>query len=92
MKVTRPLEPEPRFRAPCGVFCPTCFLYMGNHDDPARLPHASVVLGVPEEDLRYEGCGSPRTAVGSGSAVGMASAGRKTRTRVQRPGSLSTRM
>ena len=62
MKVTRPLEPEPRFRAPCGVFCPTCFLYMGNHDDPARLPHASVVLGVPEEDLRCEGCGSSRTA------------------------------
>lgn len=42
--------------AVCGLFCPSCGLYIGTREDPKRLEILAKVLGRPVEEIRCEGC------------------------------------
>jgi len=50
------LKPDKKTAAVCGLFCPSCTLYIGTLDDPARLTFLSEQFGKPVEDLRCTGC------------------------------------
>jgi hypothetical protein len=55
-----PLQPEKRFAAACGLFCPGCSLYIGTQEDPARLELMAVQFNLPVEQLQCDGCRAER--------------------------------
>jgi len=44
--------------AVCGLFCPSCTLYIGTQEDPQRLEMLAGVLKLPVEEMRCGGCRS----------------------------------
>jgi len=42
--------------AVCGLFCPSCTLYIGTKEDPERLKSLSQALKMKVEDVKCEGC------------------------------------
>jgi len=44
--------------AVCGLFCPSCTLFIGTQEDPQRLQMLAGVLKLPVEDMRCGGCRS----------------------------------
>jgi hypothetical protein len=54
--------PEKTLAAVCGLFCPSCTLYIGTHEDPARLQRLADQFGRPAEDLVCHGCRSDKRA------------------------------
>ena len=50
------LTPDKKTAAVCGLFCPSCTLFIGTRDDPARLQFLSEQFGRPVEDLQCTGC------------------------------------
>jgi hypothetical protein len=53
-------RPEKRFQAACGLFCPSCTLFIGTTDDPARLDALAKHFNLPLEEVQCEGCRSNR--------------------------------
>jgi ribosomal protein L40E len=49
---------EKQFASVCGLFCPSCTLYIASSDDPERLTKIAGMLGLPEEEARCLGCSS----------------------------------
>jgi len=44
--------------AVCGLFCPSCTLYIGTQEDPQRLDLLSGIFKLPVAELRCGGCRS----------------------------------
>lgn len=52
--------PDKKLAAVCGLFCPSCTVYIGNHEDPGRLEAMSKRIGQPLDMLRCNGCRSDK--------------------------------
>lgn len=44
----------------CGLFCEACSLYIGTHEDPARLTLFAERYGLPVDEIKCDGCRSGR--------------------------------
>jgi hypothetical protein len=42
--------------AVCGLFCPSCTLFIGTQEDPERLKFLAQAFKLPVEDVRCGGC------------------------------------
>jgi hypothetical protein len=49
-------EYDKKTAAVCGLFCPSCTLFIGTQEDPQRLETMSGILKLPVEDIRCGGC------------------------------------
>ena len=49
---------EKQFASVCGLFCPSCTLYIASTDDPERLTKLALMFGLSEEEMRCHGCSS----------------------------------
>lgn len=47
-----------KLAAVCGLFCPSCTIYIGSSEDPKRLDPIAGQLGKKPEEIRCEGCRS----------------------------------
>ena len=57
--VPKKTDPAPKeFRAACGLFCPSCTLYIGTTEDPERLERLARVFGMEPKEIICQGCGS----------------------------------
>ena len=54
--------PDKQLAAVCGLFCPSCTLYIGTYDDPARLQWLAGRFGCPVDELACHGCRSDKRA------------------------------
>ena len=52
------IQPELVTAAVCGLFCPSCTVYIGTAEDPDRLKLLAKRFGRPIEDLECSGCRS----------------------------------
>ena len=50
------IEPELRLAAVCGLFCPSCTIYIGTTEDPQRLESVAERFGATVEAVRCFGC------------------------------------
>jgi len=59
-----PTADSPQFdktlAAVCGLFCPSCAMYIGSTVDPARLERMAAERGMAVEDLQCRGCRSDK--------------------------------
>ena len=69
--------PALRLAAVCGLPCEACSLFIGSHDDPARLQALAAKTQRPIEQLRCEGCRSERRAVHCEQCEFVACAGKR---------------
>jgi hypothetical protein len=46
--------------AVCGLFCPSCTVYIATHEDPERLKILAERFGLPPEELMCDGCRAER--------------------------------
>jgi hypothetical protein len=44
--------------AVCGLFCPSCTLYIGTQEDPQRLQFLAETFKLPVKEVRCSGCHS----------------------------------
>jgi predicted RNA-binding Zn-ribbon protein involved in translation (DUF1610 family) len=47
-----------KLAAVCGLFCPSCTLFIGSNGDPKRLEPIAAQYGKKSEEIRCEGCRS----------------------------------
>jgi hypothetical protein len=55
-----PCVPDKKLAAVCGLFCPSCTVYIGAHEDPARLEGMAKRFGQPVDKLQCNGCRSEK--------------------------------
>jgi len=55
--------PDKKMAAVCGLYCPSCSLYIATREDPARLEALSRKLGHSPEEMICHGCGSDRRGI-----------------------------
>jgi len=53
-------NPDKRLAAVCGLFCPTCNLFIGTKEDPERLKRMAKGFQLPVEELECHGCRSEK--------------------------------
>ncbi|KUO76384.1 MAG: hypothetical protein APF77_06710 [Clostridia bacterium BRH_c25] len=54
------IKPDKRLAAICGLFCPSCTIYIGSKEDFDRLKKLSIRLNQSIEETRCEGCRSKK--------------------------------
>jgi predicted RNA-binding Zn-ribbon protein involved in translation (DUF1610 family) len=54
------IRPDKREAAVCGLFCPSCSIYIGTKEDPERLKKAAENLSLPVQEMECTGCRSDR--------------------------------
>ena len=54
------VTPDKRLAAVCGLFCPSCSLFLGTKEDPERLKMLALRLQRPVEELECHGCRSQK--------------------------------
>jgi hypothetical protein len=54
------LSMDRKLVAVCGLFCGACTVYIGSHEEPARLEKLAVRMGTTPDKLYCNGCGSDR--------------------------------
>ena len=52
--------PEKRLAAVCGLFCPSCTIYIATQEDPARLALLAQRSGRTVEEVKCDGCRAER--------------------------------
>lgn len=52
--------PDKSLAAICGLFCPSCTVYIATHEDPERLNILAQRFGLPPEELMCDGCRAER--------------------------------
>ncbi len=55
-----PCVPDKRLAAVCGLFCPSCGVYIGTHENPAILEGMARRFGRQVEKLNCNGCRSDK--------------------------------
>jgi hypothetical protein len=60
MQSGQPIVPDKKLAAVCGLFCPSCSLFIASMEDPARLRGISERFGIPPEELECHGCRSDK--------------------------------
>lgn len=53
-------KPDKREAAVCGLFCPSCSVYIGTKEDPERLKGLAESFGIPVNETECEGCRSDK--------------------------------
>jgi hypothetical protein len=53
-------RPDKREAAVCGLFCPSCSIYIGTKEDPERLRKIAENFSLPVEEMECAGCRSDR--------------------------------
>lgn len=53
-------SPVPATAAVCGLCCDACSIYIGTHEDPARLTDFAARMGWTSEQARCDGCRSQK--------------------------------
>jgi hypothetical protein len=53
-------NPDKKLAAVCGLFCPTCSLFIGTIEDETRLQTISKRFQFPPEELKGHGCRSEK--------------------------------
>ena len=54
------ITPDKKLCAVCGLFCPSCAVYIATHEDPERLKTMAARSNVPVEEMECDGCRSDR--------------------------------
>ncbi len=49
-------RPDKREAAVCGLFCPSCTIYIGSSEEPERLRTMAAIFNQPVESLNCQGC------------------------------------
>jgi len=57
-KNVKPFVPDKRKAAVCGLFCPSCSIFIGTAEEPERLSRIAAMRNMTAEDMRCEGCRS----------------------------------
>ncbi len=52
--------PDKKLAAVCGLFCPACHVFIGTHEDPARLMAMAQRFQMPLEEMQCNGCRSEK--------------------------------
>jgi hypothetical protein len=60
MTVTRDIHEKKKLSAVCGLFCPSCTLFIGTKEDPLRLKAIAERYQMPTEAWECEGCRSEK--------------------------------
>ncbi len=60
MKEKNNIKPDKKLVAVCGLFCPSCTIYIGSREDPERLKKISIRLNQSIEETKCEGCRSKK--------------------------------
>jgi len=53
-------KPDKREAAVCGLFCPSCSIYIGTKEDPERLKKLARGFNVSVNEMECEGCRSDK--------------------------------
>ncbi|MFH0736770.1 MAG: DUF3795 domain-containing protein [bacterium] len=53
-------EPNKILAAVCGLFCPSCTVYIASNEEPARLERQAKAMNKTIEETRCEGCRSEK--------------------------------
>jgi hypothetical protein len=54
------ISPNKTLCAVCGLFCPSCTIYIATHEDPERLKAMAARFNAPVEEMECDGCRSDR--------------------------------
>ena len=54
------IDPDKRLAAVCGLFCPSCMVYIATHEDPERLKKIADTFQTSEDAVRCYGCRSEK--------------------------------
>ncbi len=54
------LQPKKELTAVCGLFCPSCTVYIGTAEDPERLKKIAKLYGTEPEVWQCRGCRSDK--------------------------------
>lgn len=60
LKFKDTLQPTKKYAAVCGLFCPSCTIFIATHEDPARLKRLADDEEENLDEYRCEGCRSER--------------------------------
>ena len=65
------MEPKPDLTkaAVCGLFCPSCTVYIATHEEPERLTRLATLMHKTEDEIRCDGCRSDRRTAYCGTCV-----------------------
>lgn len=53
-------QPDKTLVAACGLFCPSCAIFIASNEDPERLERQAESLHLTVEETRCEGCRSQK--------------------------------
>jgi hypothetical protein len=53
-------NPDKKEAAVCGLFCPSCSIFIGTKEDPERLKNLADNFNVPVEKMKCKGCRSDK--------------------------------
>lgn len=56
-------NPDKKLAAVCGLFCPSCSLFIGTKEDPERLKMMAARLQISVEELECHGCRSEKRGI-----------------------------
>ena len=51
---------DKKLAAVCGLFCPSCTVYIATHEEPERLRIRAKRSGLATEELMCDGCRADR--------------------------------
>lgn len=56
MRLDKNIQPNKKLTAVCGIFCPSCTVYIGTMEDPDRLQWIAKYMGLSTEEIACDGC------------------------------------
>jgi hypothetical protein len=59
-KLDKNLAPDKTTAAVCGLYCPSCSLFIATREEPQRLPALAARMGKTIDDVTCEGCRSSK--------------------------------
>lgn len=54
------LQPTKTTSAVCGLFCPSCSIFIATHEDPEKLKQLAELHGQTVEEMQCDGCRADR--------------------------------
>jgi hypothetical protein len=62
-KKEKPVQPDKALTAACGLFCPSCMVYIASRETPENREKIAQTIGLPADTLFCDGCRSDRRYV-----------------------------